>query len=249
MSKLDNKIAVITGGSDGMGLATAHLFAKEGAQVIITGRKKDALEAAAKAIGNNADPVQGDISNLADLDRLRDHIKTKYGRVDVIFANAGGGALGPFEYVSEADFDFTINTNLKGTFFTVQKLLPLMPNGGSIILNTSVAGSKGLPAFSVYSATKAALRSFARTWTTDLKERGIRINALAPGHIATQIMRKAGLSEEQVDGILGQLRQQVPLGRLGDPEEIAKPALFLASDDSSYVSGIELTVDGGWAQI
>lgn len=249
MSKLAGKIALITGGSTGMGLATAHLFVREGAQVIITGRNPDDLDKAAREIGGTIDAVQGDISVLADLDRLCRHIENRYGRLDVIFANAGGGVLGPFEQVSEADFDRTVNTNLKGTFFTVQKLLPLVPDGGSIILNTSIAGTKGLPAFSVYSATKAAIRSFARTWTTDLKARGIRVNALAPGHIATEIMRKAGLSEEQVQGINAQVVQQIPLGRVGSGDEIAGPALFLASDDSSYVTGVELSVDGGWAQV
>ncbi|OAV51494.1 hypothetical protein A6U98_01525 [Rhizobium sp. WYCCWR10014] len=247
MGKLDNKIALVTGGSTGMGLDTARLFIKEGAKVVITGRNRSTVEAAAREIG--ADFVQGDVSKLEDTIRLRDHLNDKYGRVDVIFANAGGGKLVPLEDVTEDDFDTTVDTNFKGTFFTVQKLLPLVPNGGSIILNTSIAGSKGLPNFSVYSATKAALRSLARTWTTDLKARGIRVNALAPGHIATDILLKSGLSAEQVDGINGHVISLIPLGRMGTGEEIAGPALFLASDDSAYVTGIELTVDGGWAQV
>jgi len=247
MGKLDNKVALVTGGSTGMGLDTARLFIKEGAKVVITGRSRSTVEVAAREIG--ADFVQGDVSKLEDIMRLRDHLKDKYGRVDVIFANAGGGKLVPLEEVTEDDFDTTVDTNFKGTFFTVQKLLPLVPNGGSIILNTSIAGSKGLANFSVYSATKAALRSLARTWTTDLKARGIRVNALAPGHIATDILRKSGLSAEQVDGINGHVIPLIPLGRMGTGEEIAGPALFLASDDSSYVTGIELTVDGGWAQV
>ena len=247
MGKLDNKIALVTGGSTGMGLDTARLFIKEGAKVVITGRNRSTVEAAAREIG--ADFVQGDVSKIEDIIRLRDHLKDKYGRVDVIFANAGGGKLVPLEEVTEDDFDTTVDTNFKGTFFTVQKLLPLVPNGGSIILNTSIAGSKGLPNFSVYSATKAALRSLARTWTTDLKARGIRVNALAPGHIATDILRKSGLSAEQVDGINGHVIPLIPLGRMGTGDEIAGPALFLASDDSAYVTGIELTVDGGWAQV
>lgn len=249
MTKLNGKIALVSGGSTGMGLATAQLYAKEGAKVIITGRGEKDLAEAKKLIGENADTVQGDISKLADLDRLRDHIEAKYGRVDIVFANAGGGVLVPIDHVTEEAFDKTVDTNFKGTYFTIQKLLPLISKGGSIIINTSIAGSKGLPAFSVYSATKAALRSLARTLTTDLKDRGIRVNALAPGHIATDIMVKSGLSQETVDGINAHVVTQVPLGRVGQSEEIATAALFLASDDSSYVSGIELTVDGGWAQV
>jgi len=242
MSKLAGKVAVITGGSSGMGLATARLFVVEGAKVVITGRNQEALDAAVASIGEGAEGVQGDISKLADIERLRDHVATAHGRV-------GGGTFGPIGSVSEADFDLTMDTNIKGTFFTVQSLLPLVPEGGSVILNSSIAGSKGLPDFSVYSATKAALRSFARTWTTDLKARRIRVNALAPGQIDTDIMRKAGLTQEQVDGFIAQVVQQIPLGRMGASEEIASVALFLASDDSSYVSGIELTVDGGWIQV
>ncbi len=249
MGKLQDKVVVITGGSTGMGLATARRFVREGAKVVITGRNRTSLDAAVAAIGPGVDAVQGDISKLADIERLRDFVQQKHGRVDVLFANAGGGRLGPFGAVSEEDFDFTVDTNLKGTFFTVQTLLPLVPKGGSIILNTSIAGSKGLGAFTVYSATKAALRSFARTWTTDLKERGIRVNALAPGNIDTDIMRSAGLTQEQVDGVVAHILTQVPMGRSGTTDEIAGPALFLASDESSYVTGIELTVDGGWAQI
>lgn len=249
MSKLTGKVAVITGGSTGMGLATARLFVAQGARVIITGRNPASLAAAVAAIGAGVEAVQGDIANLADLDRLRVHVAKAHGHLDVIFANAGGGVFGSVADVSEADFDRTVDTNLKGTFFTVQKLLPLMPDGGSIILNTSIAGSKGLPDFSVYSATKAALRSFARTWTTDLKARRIRVNALAPGQIDTEIMRTAGLTQAQVDGLIAQVVPQIPLGRMGEAAEIAKVALFLASDDSSYVTGIELTVDGGWVQV
>ncbi len=249
MSKLTGKVAVITGGSTGMGLATARLFVAEGARVIITGRSQETLDAAVADIGHGLEAVQGDISKLDDLARLRDHVETAYGRVDILFANAGGGLLGPVGAVTERDFDRTVDTNFKGTFFTVQTLLPLMPDGGSIILNTSVAGSSGLPDFSVYSATKAAIRSFARTWTTDLKARGIRVNALAPGQIDTEIMRTAGLTQEQVDGFIAQVVPQIPLGRMGRSDEIAKVALFLGSDDSSYVTGVELTVDGGWMQV
>ncbi|HEY0256586.1 MAG TPA: SDR family oxidoreductase [Candidatus Methylacidiphilales bacterium] len=249
MSKLTGKVAVITGGNSGMGLATARLFVAEGAKVIITGRRQKDLDIAVESIGKNIEGVRGDISNLADLDQLHDLLLKKYGKVDVIFANAGLGKLGPVGSVTEADFDLTFDVNVKGTFFTVQKLLPLVPDGGSIILNTSIAGTSGMEAFSVYSATKAAIRSFARTWTSDLKARKIRVNALSPGPIDTPILGKAGLTEEQVAGWKTSLISQVPLGRIGHVDEIAKPALFLASDDSSYVTGIELTVDGGMSQI
>lgn len=249
MGKLDGKIAIITGGSEGMGRSTARLFVEEGATVVITGRNQDTLDAAVREIGGAVEAFRGDISKLADLNALRTHAEARHGRVDVLFANAGGGRLGPFEQVTEEDFDYTFDTNAKGTFFTVQKLLPLIPDGGSVILNTSIAGSKGLPDFSVYSATKAAIRSFARTLTTDLKGRGIRVNALAPGHTATDIMRKAGIPVESIDGINARIQAQVPAGRIGTGDDIAKAALFLASDDASYVTGIELTIDGGWAQV
>lgn len=249
MGKLNGKIAIITGGSEGMGRSTAKIFVEEGATVVITGRNQQTLDAAVREIGGAIEAFRSDIQNLADLEALKDHVKRKHGRVDVLFANAGGAKLGHFEQVTEADFDYTFDTNAKGTFFTVQKLLPLMPDGASVILNTSIAGSKGLPSFSVYSATKAAIRSFARTLTTDLKERHIRVNALAPGHTATEIMHKTGLTTEQVDGINAEIQKHVPAARMGTGDEIGKAALFLASDDSSYVTGIELTVDGGWAQV
>jgi NAD(P)-dependent dehydrogenase (short-subunit alcohol dehydrogenase family) len=249
MNRLDNKVAVITGGSAGMGLAAARLFASEGAKVIITGRNSATLAQASEAIGHGVETVQSDNSRLSDIEALRDFVHKRHGRVDVLFANVGGGALGPLASTSEADFDLTVNTNLKGTFFTVQKLLPCLSRGCSIVLNTSVAASQGRPGLSVYAATKAALRSFARTWTAELKERGIRVNALAPGHIDTDILLKAGLTPVQISQINEQVRQQVPLGRIGTPDDIAQAALFLASDASSYVTGIELTVDGGWAQV
>ncbi len=249
MSKLAGKVAVVTGGNSGMGLATARLFAAEGAKVIITGRRQKDLDEAVQSVGKNIEGVQGDISKLADLDRLHDHIKARYGKVDVLFANAGLGKFTPFGSVSEEDFDLTFDVNVKGTFFTVQKLLPLIPDGGSIILNASIASSTGIEAFSVYSATKAAIRSFARTWTTDLKSRKIRVNTLSPGPIETPIFGKAGLTEEQVAGFKTGIAAQVPLGRMGHVDEIAKPALFLASDDSSYITGIELSVDGGMSQV
>jgi NAD(P)-dependent dehydrogenase (short-subunit alcohol dehydrogenase family) len=192
MSKLSGKIAVITGGNSGMGLATARLFVENGAKVIITGRRQKDLDEAVASIGKDIEGVQGDISNRDDLDRLHDHIKSKYGRVDIVFANAGLGKVKPMPFVTEAEFDQTFDVNVKGTFFTVQKLLPLIPDGGSIILNASIAANKGMEAFSVYSATKAALRSFARTWTTDLKARKIRVNTLSPGPIDTPIFGKGG---------------------------------------------------------
>lgn len=249
MAKLNGKIALVTGGNSGMGLAAARLFVNEGAQAIITGRRQKDLNEAVNSIGKNIEGVRGDVSNLPDLDALYDHIKAKYGRLDVLFANAGIGAIAPIGGVSEEQFDQTFDVNVKGTFFTVQKLLPLIPDGGSIILNSSIAGSKGLEAFTVYSATKAAIRSFARTWTTDLKTRKIRVNVIAPGPIDTPIFGKAGLAPEQVDGYKAMMVQQVPLGRLGHVDEIARSALFLASDDSSYITGVELSVDGGLAQV
>jgi NAD(P)-dependent dehydrogenase (short-subunit alcohol dehydrogenase family) len=249
MGKLDGKVALVTGANSGMGLATAQLFAAEGAKVIITGRRKQETDEAAESSGPNVEGFVGDIASLADLDRLHDHIAGKYGKVDIIFANAGIGDFVPFGQVTEEQFDKVFDVNVKGTFFTVQKLLPLVPDGGSVILNGSIAGSRGIEAFSVYSATKAALRSFARTWTADLKARKIRVNVLAPGPINTPIFGKAGLTAEQVDGFKTQMATQVPLGRIGHVDEIAKPALFLASDDSSFITGIELTVDGGMAQV
>lgn len=248
--KLEGKIAVITGGNSGMGLATAKRFAAEGAKVVITGRRQAQIDAALKEIGSaDVTGVQGDVANLKDLDRLYETVKAKFGRVDVLFANAGLGSLMPLEQITEEHFDLTFGVNVKGLLFSVQKALPLMPKGSSIILNASVAGSKGLEAFSVYSATKAAVRSFARSWTMDLKERGIRVNALSPGPIATPIFGKMGLDEKQQQEFGANITQQVPMGRIGRPEEIAAAALFLASDESSFVTGIELTVDGGLAQV
>lgn len=249
MSKLAGKVALITGGNSGMGLATAQLFAREGAKVIITRRRQKETEEAAQSAGDNVEGFVGDIANLADLDRLHDHLAKIYGKVDIIFANAGIGDFVPFGQVTEEQFDRVFAVNVKGTFFTVQKLLPLIPDGGSVILNGSNASIKGMEAFSTYSATKAALRSFARTWTTDLKARKIRVNVLSPGPIDTPIFGKAGLTDEQIEGFKSQIALQVPLGRIGHVDEIALPALFLASDDSSFVTGTELFVDGGMAQV
>jgi NAD(P)-dependent dehydrogenase (short-subunit alcohol dehydrogenase family) len=249
MNKLNGKVAVITGGSAGIGLATAKLFANEGAKVIITGRDQVALEAAVREIGNGADAVRSDVSKLADIESLRAHVAARHGRVDVIFANAGGARPGLFEHTSEEDFDFAVNTNFKGAYFTVQKLLPLMTSGGSVILNTSTLSTQGLPYVSVYSATKAAIRSLARSLTVELTEKGIRVNAMAPGYTDTDQARKAGVSEEMIEHTKAQVHAQIPMHRSGSVDEIAKAVLFLASDDSTYITGIELCVDGGWAQI
>ncbi|MEN3334374.1 MAG: hypothetical protein V7641_3739 [Blastocatellia bacterium] len=249
MGKLQGKVAIVTGGTSGIGLATAQRFVAEGAYVYITGRRQSELDAAVKLIGKNVTGVQGDVANLADLDRLYATVQQQKGRIDIIFANAGGGEFAPLGAITEEHFDKTFNSNVKGLLFTVQKALPLLQDGSSIILNASIAGSKGLEAFSVYSATKAAVRSFARSWTVDLKERKIRVNALSPGPIDTPALGTLAATEEQA----GQLRKSfvagVPLGRMGSSDEIAKAALFLASDDSSFVTGIELFVDGGMAQI
>ena len=247
MNKLEGRIALITGGNSGIGLATAKRFVSEGAYVFITGRREKELAAAVKEIGNNITAVQGDVSNLADLDRLFDRIKREKNRLDIVFANAGFARQADLGQITEELYDTTFNINVKGVVFTVQKALPLMPDGASIILNASIVASKGLPANSVYSATKAALRSFARTWTTDLKHRRIRVNAVSPGVIDTP-----GLAELIASGGAGKERlglNAVPLGRMGTPDEIAKAAVFLASDDSSYVTGAELFVDGGFAQV
>jgi NAD(P)-dependent dehydrogenase (short-subunit alcohol dehydrogenase family) len=249
MGKLGGKVAVITGGSAGMGLATAKRFVSEGAKVVITGRDQAALEAAKHSIGDGVDAVRCDNSSIADIESLRAHIEAKHGRVDIVFANAGGGRPGLFEQISEDDFDFIVNTNFKGTYFTVQKLLPLMKAGGSVILNTSTLTTQGLPYVSVYSASKAAIRSLARSLTAELSDKGIRVNAIAPGYIDTDQARKAGMSEEMIEQTKTQVHAQIPMHRSGTVEEIAGAVLFLASDDSTYVTGIELCVDGGWAQI
>ena len=249
MGKFEKKVVVVTGGSAGMGLATAKLFAQEGARVVVTGRESARLNTAAGEIGSNVDALVIDSSKMADVEKLRAHLEKEYGQVHVLFANAGGGRPGTLGDVSEADFDFTVDTNLKGTFFTVQKLVKLMSAGASIILNTSILGSQGRPGFIVYAATKAALRSFARSLTAEISKAGIRTIALAPGHIETELMRSAGMSEEMIKQVNAQAAEQIPMGRSGSAEEIAKTVLFLASDDASYITGVELTVDGGWSQI
>jgi NAD(P)-dependent dehydrogenase (short-subunit alcohol dehydrogenase family) len=249
MGKLEGKIALITGGNSGIGLATAKQFVNEGAYVFISGRRDRELAAAVKEIGRNVSGVQGDVSNLGDLDRRFAQIKREKGKLDIVFANAGAARFARLGTITEELFDSIFNTNVKGLLFTVQKALPLLPDGASIILNSSVVGSKGLSMNSVYSATKAAVRSFARTWTTDLKDRRIRVNAVSPGSIDTPGLSDLLASSEAGPQRLQMLRTTVPLGRLGTPDEIAKAVVFLASDDSSYVTGIELFVDGGFAQV
>jgi NAD(P)-dependent dehydrogenase (short-subunit alcohol dehydrogenase family) len=249
MGKLDGKIALITGGNSGIGLATAKRFVKEGAYVFITGRRQSNLDEAVKQVGSNVTGVQGDVANLGDLDRLFAHIKKDKGKLDIVFANAGVATYAPLGSIDEKHFDGIFNTNVKGMLFTVQKALPLLPEGASVILNASIVGSKGFAANSVYSATKAAVRSFARTWTTDLKDRRIRVNAISPGPIDTEGLRELiGSSEVGKERLKG-FSSLVPLGRLGTGDEIAKVAVFLASDDSSFVTGTELFVDGGFAQV
>jgi NAD(P)-dependent dehydrogenase (short-subunit alcohol dehydrogenase family) len=249
MGKLDGKIALITGGNSGIGLATAKRFVAEGAFVYITGRTQAKLDEAVKQVGTHVTGVQGDVSNLADLDRLFAQIKKEKGKLDVVFANAGIAKYAPLGSIDEQHFDSIFDGNVKGMVFTVQKALPLMPDGGSILLNASVVGSKGMPANSIYAATKAAVRSFARTWTTDLKARRIRVNAISPGPIDTEGLRELLGSSQTGQDRLNSISSTVPLGRLGVPDEIAKAAVFLASDDSSFVTGIELFVDGGFAQV
>jgi NAD(P)-dependent dehydrogenase (short-subunit alcohol dehydrogenase family) len=247
--KLEGKVAVITGGNSGIGLATAKRFVSEGAFVFITGRRQAQLEAAMKEIGNNVSGVQGDVANLADLDRLYAAVKTKTGRIDILFANAGVAELAPLGKVTEEHFDKTFDTNVKGMLFTVQKALPLITDGASIILNASIVASTGNPALSVYSATKAAVRSFARTWILDLRERKIRVNVVSPGPIETPGLDGLAQTEGVGAQFKASLMASVPLDRLGTPDEIARAVVFLASDDSSFVTGTELFVDGGSAQI
>jgi NAD(P)-dependent dehydrogenase (short-subunit alcohol dehydrogenase family) len=246
--QLEGKIAVITGGNSGIGLATAQRFVQEGAYIFITGRRQSEVDNAVNSIGRNVIGVQGDVSNLADLDRLYETVKQQKGKIDVLFANAGVYDIAPLGSITEAHFDKIFSVNVKGLLFTVQKALPLFQDGGSIILTASVNASKGFGSMSVYSATKAATRSFARSWTVDLKHRNIRVNAISPGPIDTPMLRSASKSlgeEEFMKAIIG----SVPLDRMGNPDEIASAVTFLASDDSSYVTGIELFVDGGIAQI
>ncbi len=247
--KLSGKVAVITGGNSGIGFATAKLFAEEGALVFVMGRRQAELDAAVQTIGLGATAVQGDVTKPADLDRLYDTVQKGAGRLDILFANAGSGELLPLGAITEQHFDRTFDLNVKGLLFTVQKALPFMQDGGSVVLNASMAGSKGMPAYSVYAASKAAVRSFARTWAVDLKDRNIRVNAVSAGVIPTDGYRRAGLTDEQIESFAAQMAAHIPLGRVGTVDEVAKAVLFLASSDSSFVNGIELFVDGGMAQV
>ncbi|MFD9495188.1 SDR family oxidoreductase [Streptomyces sp. NPDC060005] len=249
MGQLDNKTAVVTGANSGIGLATARRFAAEGAHVFITGRRREALDAAAADIGANVTAVRGDVANLADLDRLYASIAEQGRRIDVLFANAGGGAFATLEQVTEEHFNAAFDTNVRGTLFTVQKALPLLQDGASVILTGSTAATAGGEAFGVYAASKAAIRSFSRTWANELRGRGIRVNTLVPGPIDTPGITGLAPDEEQAKLVQKALAQQVPLGRMGHPAEAAAAALFLASDESSFVTGSELFVDGGLNQI
>jgi NAD(P)-dependent dehydrogenase (short-subunit alcohol dehydrogenase family) len=249
MGKLSGKIALVTGGNSGIGLATAKRFVAEGAHVYITGRRQSSLDEAVKEIGSNVTAVQGDVSNLADLDRLFEQIKREKGRLDVVFANAGVGEFAPLGAYTEEHFDKTFNVNVKGLVFTVQKALPLLPNGATIVLNASIVSVKGMPAFGVYSATKAAVRSFARTWTNELKDRGIRVNVVSPGPIDTPAISGLVKGKDEEAQLRAGLAAGVPLGRMGTPDELAKAVVFLASDDSSFVAGVELFVDGGFVAV
>jgi NAD(P)-dependent dehydrogenase (short-subunit alcohol dehydrogenase family) len=249
MGKLAGKIALITGGSSGIGLATAKQFVAEGAYVFVTGRREAELAAAVNDIGTNVAGIRGDSSDLRDLDRLFAQIQREKDTLDIVFANAGIAKYGQIGSITEDAYDAMFDVNVKGLLFTVQKALPLMPDGGAVILNSSIVGSKGLPANSVYSATKAAVRSFARTWTTDLKPRHIRVNAISPGSIETPGLRDLLASSEVGEQRRKLIANAVPLGRFGTPEEIAKAVVFLASDDASYITGAELFVDGGFAQV
>ncbi len=249
MPRLDGKVSLVTGGTSGIGLATANALAKEGAYVYITGRRERELTTAVQQIGGNATGVRGDVSNARDLDRLFEQIREEKGRLDILFANAGIARYAALGNITEELYDSIFNVNVKGVLFTVQKAPPLMPDGGSIILNASVVGSKGLSSNSIYSATKASIRSFARTWTTDLKHRAIRVNAISPGTIDTP-----GLSDLLASAEAGEQRRKmvasaIPLGRFGRPDEVAKTVVFLASDESSYITGAEIFVDGGFAQV
>jgi NAD(P)-dependent dehydrogenase (short-subunit alcohol dehydrogenase family) len=249
MSKLNGKVAVITGGSSGIGLASAKLFVEEGAHVYITGRRQAELDKAVAAIGRNVTAVQGDAASLEDLDRLYRLVREIHGRVDVVFANAGLVEHQTIDTVTPEHFDKTFDLNVRGVLFTVQKALPLMSRGGSIILTASIVAVKGLPAHGVYGATKAAVRSFARTWTTELKDRGIRVNSLSPGATDTPIIDGQFTSKEQAEAAKASFASATPMGRIGRPQELAAAALFLASDDSSFITGIDLQVDGGLVQV
>jgi NAD(P)-dependent dehydrogenase (short-subunit alcohol dehydrogenase family) len=249
MKKLENKVALVTGGNSGIGLATAQLYREQGAKVIITARSKDTYEKAKKELGSLFDVVQTDVSKSADLDNLYSHIKTKYGKIDILFANAGVANFRPTSDVDDAHFDTQFNTNVKGLYFTVAKALPILNQGSSVILNASVVANKGIAGSSVYSATKAAVRSFARTWTAEIPADKARFNVLSPGPIETPIFGKLGLSNEQMDAFSQGIKATIPSGRFGTPQEMANVALFLASNDSSFLRGADILADGGMGQI
>ncbi len=249
MGKLEGKVAVVTGGNSGIGLATAKRFQQEGARVVISGRSKKTLDEAVRTIGNGVLSIQADVSRLADLDRLYKEVSNKLGKIDVLFVNAGVAKFAPLAETSESTYDEQFDINVKGAYFTIQKAIPLLNDGASIILNTSVADIKGNEGMSAYSATKAALRSLARTAAAELVARGIRVNAVAPGPIVTPIFEKTGLPKESVDEIAKQIIEKVPMKRFGQPEEVAATVAFLASEDASYITGVEINVDGGAGQI
>ncbi|MBS7541274.1 SDR family NAD(P)-dependent oxidoreductase [Ancylobacter lacus] len=247
--RFNNKVVVITGGTSGIGLATAKAFAAEGAAVFITGRRQQVLEAAVKQIGGRVTGVRADMSSLADIDRVYDAVQQQYAQIDVLFANAGGGDMLPLGAITEEQYQRTFDTNVKGTIFTVQKALPLLKDGASIVLTGSTAGASGTSAFSIYGASKAAVRNLARSWILDLKDRHIRVNVVSPGPTETIGLTDVFGGGEQAQGVKDFLATQIPAGRVGRPEEIATTVLFLASDDASFINGAELFVDGGLTQI
>jgi NAD(P)-dependent dehydrogenase (short-subunit alcohol dehydrogenase family) len=249
MSRLQGKVAVITGGSSGIGFATAKRFVEEGAYVFITGRRQSELDKAVEEIGHGVTAVQGDVTSSDDLDRLYAKVKETKGVIDVLFANSGFIELQSIDEITSEHFDKTFGINTKGLLFTVQKALPLMLRGGSIIVASSIANVKAIPSYTTYSASKAAVRSFVRTWTLELKDRGIRVNTLSPGPVDTPIIDSQFQTKEEADELRETFAKAIPLGRMGRPEELAAAALFLASDESSFVAGIDLPVDGGMAQV
>ncbi len=247
--KLKDKVALITGGSSGIGLATARRFCEEGAYVFITGRRQQQLDEAVRLLGDCASAIRADVSDMGDLNCLVEEIRARKGRLDVLFANAGGGSLAPLGEITEDHFDRIFDVNVRGLLFSVQKALPLMPRGGTIVLNASTAGSKGMPAFSVYSASKAAVRNLARSWALDLRDRGIRVNVVSPGVVPTAAYELLGLTHAQIEAFVQMQLASIPLGRVGTVEEVAHAVAFLASEDSAFVNGVELFVDGGMAQV
>jgi len=249
MKKLEGKVAVVTGGNSGIGLATAIEFSREGAQVVISGRDQKTLDAAAKQIGGDVLAVAADVSRLGDIGRLMQTIQKKHGRIDVLFVNAGGATFSPFEAYTEAQFDEQVGVNFKGAFFTVQKALPLLNKGASVIINTSIANQLGMASMTVYAAAKAASRSLVRTLSTELLPKGVRVNAVSPGPIETPAFSRLGMPTEQAAEMKKNIATQIPLGRFGTPEEVARTVVFLAGSDSSFVLGVEIPVDGGMSQL